>query len=409
MELAAEINNGNIPNDAQPNDGAVGICSRCVLERQTPHISFDQQGECSYCKIHDQLERDFPNDARGEAIFHRLVEQMKHVGRNKRYDCVVGVSGGTDSTYLLHLIRQFGLRPLAVHVDCGWNSEIAVSNIRKSLKKLDIDLWTYVVNWEEMKDLYRSCFQASIPWVDGVTDIAILGALYRVAAEHGVRHVLVGNNFRLEGRQPTGWSDFDARILLHIHHRFGEKVLETYPNLTFLQLFYYSVVKRVKMIRPFYYLPYIKSEAKKILQAQYDWTDYGGHHHESVFTRYIIGVWLPRKFAIDKRRVTYSALVRSRQISRDEALEALAHPPYDPELMKRDHEYVMKKLDFSEQDFAKIWALPNREHRDFPNYEVVFEKFARVGEFIFRFILPWKPLMFYRPMPTKSASEKRSS
>jgi N-acetyl sugar amidotransferase len=372
------------------------ICSRCVMDEATPEIVFDDSGECNYCKLHDELSRDFPNDAQGTKILSRVVEQVKEFGRGKRYDCLVGTSGGTDSTYLVHLAKEMGLRPLAMHLDCGWDTEIAVSNIKNSLEVLNVDLYTYVVDWEEMRDLYRACFKGTIPWPDGPTDTAILATMYKVAAKFGIKYVFTGNNFRTEGRQPSPWTDFDGRILSSLHRQHGHKKLRTFPNFTIFTMLYYGIVRGVKMIRPFYYIPYNKSEAKKMLAERYHWRDYGGHHHESILTRYVIGVWLPKKFGIDKRKVTLSAQIRSGEINRDESLRLLAEPAYDTSLMASDEEYIIKKLGFSREEFDSIWRSENRQHTDYPNYSFFYNSMSSISEQVFRWILPWKPMMFYR-------------
>jgi N-acetyl sugar amidotransferase len=372
-------------------------CSRCVLDNSVPEIRYDSMGVCNYCKLHDQLCSDYPNDDRGAEAIRALTEKMKIKGKGRAYDVIVGVSGGTDSTYLCHLAHELGLRTLAVHLDSGWNSEIAVSNIRKSLDKLGIDLYTHVVDWEEMKDLYRSVLRANIPWPDGVTDIAILGSLFKAASKFGVKYVFVGNNFRTEGRQPDAWTNFDARILKSIHRKFGTKTLKTFPQFTPFHLLYYSIVRGVSMVRPFYFIPYNKAEAKELLKRQYDWQDYGGHHHESIFTRYIIGVWLPQKFKIDKRLVTLSAYVRSGEMDRSKAIATLQDPAYSPDRMQADAEYIAKKLDFSAQEFEAIWKGANNQHTDFPSYAFYYRNLKTVLVGLFRFLLPWRPMMFYDP------------
>ena len=373
------------------------ICSRCVMDNTVPDIKFDDKGECNYCRIHDELDRDYPNDERGKKVLEQTVEKIKAAGKGKKYDVIIGVSGGTDSTYLCHLAKEHGLRPLAVHLDGGWDTEIAVTNIQKSLEKLDIDLYTYVVNWPEMKDLYRSCMLGSVPWPDAPTDIAILGSLNQIAAKHGVKYIWRGNNFRTEGRQPSNWTNLDTRVMHHLHKTFGTRKLKTFPNYSIFDIVYYGILRGITFIRPFYFIPYNKSEVKKFLAKKYDWVDYGGHHHESVFTRYIIGVWLPEKFGIDKRKVTLSAYVRSGEMTRDEALKELQEPAYDPKLMQEDREYIMKKLGFSEAEFQKIWNAPNKQHQDYPSYKFFFTTMSKFAEFVFSFVMPWKPMMFYRP------------
>jgi hypothetical protein len=267
---------------------------------------------------------------------------------------------------------------------------------------LNVDLYTYVVDWEEMRDLYRACFKGSIPWPDGPTDTAILATMYKVAAKFGIKYVFTGNNFRTEGRQPSPWTDFDGRILSSLHRRHGHKKLKTFPNFTIFTMLYYGIARGVKMIRPFYYIPYNKSEAKRMLTERYNWRDYGGHHHESILTRYVIGVWLPKKFGIDKRKVTLSAQVRSGEISREESLRLLGEPAYDTALMASDEEYIIKKLGFSREEFDSIWRSENRQHTDYPNYSFFYNSMSSISEQVFRWILPWKPMMFYRLQKEKA-------
>jgi N-acetyl sugar amidotransferase len=375
------------------------------MDASVPEIFFDASGECNYCKLHDKLVEDYPNDAAGEQRLAATIEQMKKAGKGADYDVVVGVSGGTDSTYLCHIAKQAGLRVLAVHLDCGWDSEIAVSNIKESLDRLSIDLYSYVVDWEEIKDLYRSVLKAGIPWPDGVTDTAILGSLYKVAARFGVKYIFVGNNFRTEGRQPDAWTDFDSRVMRSAHKMYGSKKLITFPDFTPFHLLYYAFFKKIRMIRPLYFIPFNKAKAKEFLKETYGWRDYGGHHHESIFTRYTIGVWLPERFGIDKRKVTFSAYVRSGEMSRVAALEELQHPAYDPRKMQEDREYVAKKLGFSTAEFEAIWEGPIRQHTDFPSYHPLYGTFKGLAVFLFKFILPWKPMMFYDP---KSFAQQES-
>jgi len=371
------------------------ICTRCVMDETVPAIRFDTAGECNYCKLHDTLDRDFPNDERGAHILQALIADMKRKGRSRPYDCVIGVSGGTDSTYLLHLAKQHGLRPLAVHLDNGWNSEISVSNLKNALEALEIDLVTHVINWEEMKDILRSFLNAGLPWADGPTDIAIISILYKMAAKYRIQYIWAGNNFRTEGKQPTPWTYVDGKQIQYIHNKFGSQKIATYPNQTMYHLAYYGFLKRIKMVRPFYYIDYNKSQTKKMLAEQYGWMDYGGHHHESLYTKFIIAYWLPKKFGIDKRKVTLSALIRSKEIVREDALQQLAAPPYDPFQMEEDKEYVIKKLGLSDKEFMDVWNARNKQFLDYPSYYPMYANMKVVTRFLFQYILPFRPMMMY--------------
>jgi len=372
----------------------VTICRRCVMDSTVPKIYFDSTGECNYCKVHDSLARQAPNDERGEQILRQTIQQMKQKGRRSQYDCVVGVSGGTDSTYLLHLARQHGLRPLAVHLDNGWNSKISVSNLKNSLEALGIDLVTHVINWEEMRDILLSFLKAGLPWADVPTDIAIIAILYKIAARHGIKYIWVGNNFRTEGKQPTPWTYCDGRQVKYIQRTFGSYRLKTFPNQTIYDLIYYGFIKGIKMVRPFYYIQYDKSATKAFLSQTYNWVDYGGHHHESLYTKFIISYWLVKKFGIDKRKVTFSALVRSGEMTRAEALHKLAEPPYDPVQMEEDKEYVIKKLGLTPDEFTALWNAPNKAFTHYPSYYPLYTRLKGVAAFAFKYILPFKPMLF---------------
>ncbi len=365
------------------------------MDSSVPDIEFDAGGVCNYCDLHATLDSAFPNDARGARTFDQLVDEIKAKGRNRKYDCVVGVSGGTDSTFLIHLAKERGLRPLAVHLDNGWDSEISVSNIKNALELLDVDLYTHVVEWEEMKDILVSFLKASVPWVDGPTDIAILACLYKTAARYGAKYIWVGNNFRTEGRQPNDWTHCDGRMIRSIHRTFGRLKLHTFPNLYLSDLLYYGFVRGIKMIRPFYHIQYNKTEAKQLISQRYGWRDYGGHHHESLYTKFAICYWLTRKFGIDKRKVTYSALIRSGEMPRATALARLSEPPYDPKQMEEDKRYVLKKLELSEEDFEVLMARANKQFSDYPSYYPIYQRMRGLTKLVFRTILPWRPMMFY--------------
>ncbi len=376
--------------------GSVGqICVRCVLDESVPDIWFDKEGECNYCKVHDRLCADNPNDERGALTLNTIVQKTIASGEGRSYDVVIGVSGGTDSTYLLHMARQLGLRPLAVHLDNGWNTETSVANLRNVLEVLDIDLYTHVIDWQEFKDMLRAQLRSGLPWADAPTDLAILAVLYQTAVKFKIKTIFVGNNFRTEGRQPNLWTHSDSRQLRHVHRRFGSGKVSTYPSQSPFRLMYNSVVHGVKMHRPYYHFPFNKSEAKTLIKERYGWKDYGGHHHENIFTRYAIGVWMPQKFGMDKRKVTLSAYVRNGEMARAEALATLTLPAYDTELMKEDHAYVAKKLGIPMHEMQAIWDADNRSVYDYPSYLPLFSLFKTLGTSVFRYILPFRPMMTY--------------
>jgi hypothetical protein len=324
-----------------------------------------------------------------------VCEEARQIGRGKSYDLVVGVSGGTDSCYLLHVLKEMGLRPLAVNLDNGWHSDIAVSNIHKVIEALKIDLQTYVVDYQEMTDILLSMMKAGLPWIDGPTDLAIIATLYRTAADEGLKHVFVGNNFRTEGRQPTPWTHVDGRQLKHVQKTFGTLPIKTFPNLMISDVLKFTALKRIKMVKPLYHLEFNKQEAMQMLQEKYGWKYYGGHHHESVFTRFAIAYWQYKKFGIDKRKITLSAQVRSGHIERAAALEALAQPPYDPVRMEEDKDYVVKKLGINQQIFGDLFKAPNRSFLDYPSYYPFFEKTKGLQKIVLSKLFPTKPMMLF--------------
>ena len=341
------------------------------------------------------LEKQWPNGEPGQKMVASLVEDIKTKGKGKRYDCIVGVSGGTDSTYLLYLAKKLGLRPLAVHFDGGWDSEIAVHNIKKITSKLDIDLQTYVVDWEEFKDILVSFLRASFPWADAPTDVAIDATLYRIAAEEGVRYILNGSSFRTEGKMPAEWTYMDGRIIKYIHGKFGNKKMKTFPNMTLFDFGYYSVFKGIHVERILNYLEYHKKESGKFLEKEIGWKYYGGHHYESVYTRFVYSYWLPQKFGIDKRIITHSALVRSGEMTRYEALQSLLRPPLEGNKMEEDVDYVIKKLGLTHEEFDEIMALLPKSFTDYPSYYPLILRLKPIIRLAYQLLFRWTPPMFY--------------
>jgi len=369
-------------------------CSKGLWDTTITDITFDDQGVSNYCKMQESLMNMYPRGDKGKKDWEILVSNIKKTGRGKKYDCIVGVSGGTDSSYLLHITKQYGLNPLAVNLDNGWSSDISVKNIKKVTGKLNIDLETYVIDYEEVKIVLKSYLLAGLPWVDSPTDIAIKATLYKIAIREGIKYVLNGADFRSEGKQPLHWTYSDSRQMLFLVRKFYKKRLKTFPYLTLSDWLYYGLIRKIKTIRPLYFLPYSKSAANELLEKQYNWEYYGGHHHENVFTKFVITYWLPEKFGIDKRIITLSAQVLAGNIKREDALNQLLIPPFDPEYVKKDIQYVIKKLDLSEQDFMN--ALKNRNHffYDYPSYFPLIRKFSKAGKFFSQKIFGFKPGIF---------------
>ena len=376
---------------------AYRICSRGVWDSTVPGISFNDQGVSNYALLFDQLCAAYPRGEKGRQSWQRIVDRMKSKGRGKRYDCVMGISGGTDSSFLLHLlVREYGLRPLAVNLDNGWNTDTAVKNIKKMTSATQTDLETYVIDYEEIKDLIRSYLYAALPWIDIPADLAIKSVLFRVAAREGISFVLRGNDFRSEGTQPHEWTYGDGRQLRCLHKQFGRIKLKTFPNYTFANLLHLSALRGIKNYHPFYYLDYQKKAAQHLLSQQYGWAYYGGHHHENHFTKFAISYWMYEKFGIDKRRISLSAQVLSGAMSREEALQILQQKPYEERTIAKEIDYVLKKLDLSTQEFEDIFSLPNRSFHDYPSY---FDRMARMNRTLhplIRLLYPYKPMSLFQ-------------
>lgn len=336
---------------------------------------------------------DYPRGEKGMADWNKLVAEMKKAGKDKRYDCLIGVSGGVDSSYLLHLATEYGLRPLAVNLDNGFNSEIAVQNIYKVTQKLGIDLETYVINYEEIKDLLKAYMNAGMPWADAPTDRAIKATMYKIAGKEDIKYVIRGNDFRSEGKQPKEWTYTDDRQLGYIHRRFGSGIrLKTYPRLSLIRQIYCGLIQGIKDIRPFYFLPYQKQTAKDLLMREYDWRDYGGHHHENLFTKFVMAYWLPVKFGIDKRVINLSAQVLSGAISRETAITLLDSPSATEEELKKLREYVLKKLDITEETFVDYLKKENKSFKSYPsNYDFLFSNIHYFG-WLLRYMYTFKPM-----------------
>jgi N-acetyl sugar amidotransferase len=353
----------------------IRICTRCIMDTTDPDIVFDAAGVCNHCHRYDTVARQriIPPERRQDRLA-QLVAEIKKAGLGKRYDCVIGVSGGVDSTYVAWVVKDLGLRPLAVHLDNGWDSELAVANIEKTLKTLGIDLYTHVIDWEEFRDLQISFLKASTPDGEVPTDHAIFALLYEVAAKHGLKHIIVGTNVISEAILPEKWGYgyFDWSYVKDVHRHFGTARLSTYPHFSLVDLFYYIFLRRIRMVAILNFVDYNKKQAMSILQNKLDWVYYGGKHYESIYTRFYQAYLLPRKFNIDKRKAHYSNLILSGQMSRSEALEAMKEPVYPNDLLEADREYAIKKLNLDQRSFEEIMAAPNKTFLDYKNKRDVF-------------------------------------
>ncbi|RZQ56289.1 LPS biosynthesis protein [Pseudidiomarina tainanensis] len=351
----------------------VQICKTCIYDEHVPAIKFDAEGVCNYCRQVEQLKVDFSTgQPEGEQVLMSIIEQIKKDGKGKKYDCVIGVSGGTDSSYLLIKALEWGLRPLAVHYDNTWNSAIATENIRKVTSALKIDLYTHVLDNRESEDLFRSFLFAGVPEFDASTDIGFVQVIRSTAAKFGVKYILEGHSFVAEGVSPMGKNYFDGKYIKDIHKKYGRlKKLRTYPNMTFFQFMKWALVYRQKFIRPLWYLDYSKEQARELLIERTGWQYYGGHHLENRSAAFLHTYYNPVKFNIDNRNWTLSADVRAGKMSQEDALEIYRQPVIaDPELIN----YVRKRLNLTEQDLTDIVQGEKRTFRDFKTYKKRFER-----------------------------------
>jgi N-acetyl sugar amidotransferase len=343
-----------------------------VLDTTDSGIVFDENGVCSNCRQYDELaKKTFLSGGERERRLESLISRIKQEGENKEHDCLIGMSGGVDSSYLAYLTKKFGLRPLAFHLDNGWDSELAVDNIERILNKLGIPLYTHVIDWEEFKDLQLAYLRASVVDIEVASDHAITAGLYDLANRKGINYILSGSNVTTEGGMPSSWAyrKNDLSNLESIHHKWGAVKLKTYPKLGLFKLLYCGFIKGINSVNLLDYVDYNKIQAKKLLQDEFGWKDYGGKHYESLFTKFYQAYILPTKFNIDKRRGHLSSLIRSGQISRVEALKELEKPLYPKEELERDKEYVLKKFGLSEKEFEGIMGAPIKRHQDYATDE----------------------------------------
>jgi len=349
----------------------VRICTRCIYDERVDAIAFDSEGVCNYCRQVERLKQEYGTGTEvGRKRLEEIVANIKAAGRGKKYDCVIGVSGGTDSSYMVGLAKEWGLRPLAVHYDNTWNSAIATQNIRKVLSGLDVDLYTHVVDNKEADDIIRAFFLAGVAEIEAATDLALAETMYRAAAKYGVRYVFEGHSFVAEGITPVGRNYFDGRYIRSIHARFGRRPMRTYPLMTFNRFLWWSLGARIRKIRPFWYLAYSKEEARAHLEKNFGWEYYGGHHLENRITAFYHSIYLPRKFGADLRNNTLAARVRMGTLSREEAWREYNQLPHmEPEL----ESYFKKRLGLSEEEYESVMQSPPRSWHEFPTYKRRFE------------------------------------
>jgi N-acetyl sugar amidotransferase len=358
------------------------------MDTSDPKITFDQNGVCNHCKRFETQIKPlwFPNKE-GRKKLDATISKIKEDGKGNDYDCIIGLSGGVDSSYLAYILRTEypELRILSVHVDGGWNSELAVHNIENIVKNLNIDLYTEVIDWEEMKDLQLSYFKSQLANQDVPQDHAFFAALYRIAIKYKIKYFLTGGNFATESILPSSWgyNASDGVQLKAVHREFGQIKLKNYKTFSsFKKLVYYPYIKKMKTIRPLDLLPYDKDEAKKIIIEKINWRDYGGKHHESRFTKFFQAHWLPIKFGYDKRRAHLSSLIVAGQMKREDALIEIEKPLYNKNELKEDKEFLAKKMGLSIENFNEIMSNPNKTFMDYKSDYKLYMFMKRIKSII---------------------------
>jgi N-acetyl sugar amidotransferase len=347
-------------------------------------ITFDANGVCDHCReFYDQILPNWHPDERGRRELMVMVDRMKKEGEGKDFDCIIGMSGGIDSSYLTYIAKeQFGLRPLVFHVDAGWNSQEAVNNIERIVDALELDLYTTVIDWEEMRDLQLAFFKAGVAHLDTPQDHAFFATMYEFAEKHNVRYILTGANYSTECiRNPVEWMYYqsDSVQLRDIHSQYGTRPLTTFPLTSILKhKVWLRYFRRIRVVRPLNYVPYPKAEAMRLLEEKFGWQPYPQKHFESRFTKFYEGYWLPKKFGYDTRRVQYSSLIVTNQMTRDEALERLRHSPYDEATIGREMEYVATKLGISLGELQGYFDAPNKSYRDYKSQRAIYTVGSRV-------------------------------
>lgn len=344
------------------------VCKTCVMDSSAVEFIAYADGTCNFCNSYkkDELKATYSNDD-----LERTLGLIKKHGKGKQFDCIIGVSGGVDSTYVAYLVKKFGLRPLAVHLDNGWNSELAVDNVKKTLDKLDIPLFTHVLNWKEFKQLQIAFLKASIPGMEIPTDHAITSLLYKTALKNNVKYIINGSNYKMEKIMPRSWSEFrgqmDYHLIKSVYKKFTGNKLKHFPGFSLFEILKWKGINKVKVINLLDYIDFDKDKAMKCIQDELGWVYYGGKHYESIYTRFTQAYIQPKKFNIDKRKAHYSNLICAGMMTRNEAIEYLSKNPYpDPDMEKRDLLYFKKKLGFSDIEFEEMLKDETKSYIDYP-------------------------------------------
>jgi len=345
---------------------------RCIMDTTDPEITFDEKGICNHCtEFLKRREEVRAMKKSGSEHLDEILQKIKNSGTNNKYDVLLGISGGVDSCYVGYLLKKRGIRTLLVHMDNGWNSDDATINIKSVAKNLGFDYQSYVLDWEEFRDIQLAFLKASVVEAETPTDIAIMGALHRIAAQEGIKYIISGGNLATEGILPKTWhyNAKDTKYFNHIQKTFGTKKARKFPAFGFQTETYYKLIKGIKIVYLLNYVDYNKSEALQILQQEIGWKNYGGKHHESRFTKFVQSYLLPKKFSLDYRKATLSSQICAGEITREKALEALDKPLYSEEDIEREKVYIAKKLRISKEELDEIIDLPGKYYNEYPNDE----------------------------------------
>lgn len=364
------------------------ICTKTVMDTSDSGITFNKKGVCDHVDdFNNHVKPNWNTGELGKAELNKMFNKIKSEGKNKDFDCILGLSGGVDSSYLLHMaVKEFGLKPLVFHVDGGWNSEIAVHNINVLVEKLGVDLYTEVINWEEMKDFQLAFFKSGLPHIDIPQDHAFVATLYKFAEKHNIKYIINGGNFSTECVQYPMKYYYYGTDMIHIRdiiNKHGTIKMKTYPFSSVLRhKFFLKYIKRIKVVKPLNFMPFYKKEAINLLEKEYGWKPYPQKHFESRFTRFFEGYWLPKRFGFDPRRVMLSSLILTDQMTREEALEILKKPAYDQSIIEDDFKYIATKLDITEDELNGYLKIPKKYYWDYRNQDSIF----RLGAKILRFV-----------------------
>jgi len=365
-------------------NNSISICTNCVMDSTDSKIIFDKDGICDHCNtFYNKILPNWHTDEKGRKVLNQIIDKIKKEGKGKNFNCILGISGGIDSSFLTYVVKEeLGLNPLIFHVDAGWNSQIAVNNIERLVDGLSLDLYTEVINWEEIKDLQLAFFKSGVPHIDVPQDHAFFANMYKFASKHKIKYILTGGNYSTECvRNPIEWMYYqsDSIQLKDIHKKFGQKPLKSYPVTNILwHKVYLPYIKGIKLIRPLDYIPYNKEDAMQLLVDKFGWQKYPQKHFESRFTKFYESYWLPKRFGFDTRKVQYSSLILTEQMTRDEAIKELKEPAYDPETIHQDFEYVANKLDISTEELQLYMDSPKKNYKDYKSQDFIYRIGAKL-------------------------------